>query len=162
MEICPCGSDLEYASCCEPLIKGEKTADTAEALIRSRYSAYVKKETNYIFETTHPDQRQDDSRKTIESWAKNTQWHKLEVIECSEGGTQDSEGTVEFIADYTEKGKKRQHHELALFKKHEGKWYFFDGQAPQIKQFVRPAPKVGRNDSCPCGSGKKYKKCCGS
>lgn len=106
MEKCPCGSELDYSNCCEPLIKGEKKADTAEALIRSRYSAYVKKEIDYIAETVHPDQRQEDSRKTIENWAENTQWHKLEILECSQGGPEDITGSVEFTADYTEKGKK--------------------------------------------------------
>ncbi|QTA83984.1 SEC-C motif-containing protein [Desulfonema limicola] len=161
MEKCPCGSELDYSNCCEPLIKGEKKADTAEALIRSRYSAYVKKEIDYIAETVHPDQRQEDSRKTIENWAENTQWHKLEILECSQGGPEDITGSVEFTADYTEKGKKRKHHELAVFKKFEDQWYFFDGKAPQIKQVIRSGPKTGRNEPCTCGSGKKYKKCCG-
>ena len=160
MEVCPCGSKLEYSDCCEPFIKGEKEVSTAEELIRSRYSAYVKKEIDYIADTVHPEHRQDDSRKTIKEWAESTQWHKLEIIECSQGGSEDIEGTVEFVADYTEKGKKKKHHELALFKKQEDKWYFFDGQTPQIKQVVRSGPKIGRNDPCPCGSGKKYKKCC--
>lgn len=160
MDTCPCGSELEYSNCCQPLISGEKTAETAESLMRSRYTAYAKKETDYIAQTVHPDQRQGDSRKTIEEWADNTQWNKLEIIECSAGGPEDSEGFVEFAADYTEKGKKRKHHELAVFKKYEDKWYFFDGQAPQIKQVVRSGPKVGRNEPCPCMSGKKYKKCC--
>ena len=161
METCPCGSELEYSNCCEPLISGVKPAETAEALMRSRYSAYVKKEVNYVLETTHPEHREPDSKKTIEDWAKNAIWHKLEIVECKDGGTEDNEGTVEFIADYTEKGKKSKHHELAEFKKKDDKWYFFDGKAPQIKQFVRSEPKIGRNEPCPCGSGKKYKKCCG-
>lgn len=161
MEKCPCGSEKEYADCCEPLIKGERPAENPEALMRSRYTAYAKKFTDYIVETTHPDQLQADTRKTVEDWSKKTQWHSLQVVECTGGGPDDSEGTVEFIADYTEKGKKRKHHELAEFKKKNDKWFFFDAKMPQIRQYVRPEPKVGRNEPCPCGSGKKYKKCCG-
>jgi hypothetical protein len=54
MELCPCGSQKDYVDCCQPLIKGERTADTAEALMRSRYTAHAKKEFDYLFETTHP------------------------------------------------------------------------------------------------------------
>jgi SEC-C motif-containing protein len=160
METCPCGSGLDYTVCCEPLITGEKRAETAEALLRSRYSAYAKKIVDYILDTTHPEQQDPDSQKTVEKWARNTEWHQLEIVGSEAGGAGDEEGTVEFKADYTEKGRRRKHHELAKFRKKEGRWYFFDGDAPRIEQFVRSGPKVGRNDPCPCGSGKKYKKCC--
>ena len=160
MQSCPCGSGLEYAACCEPLIVGDKSAQTPEALLRSRYSAYAKKIVDYIVDTTHPDQQEPDNRKTVEKWARNTEWHKLEIVNCEAGGDGDEEGEVEFKAEYTEKGKRRKHHELAKFKKKDGRWYFFDAGTPQIKQFVRTSPKVGRNEPCPCGSGKKYKKCC--
>ena len=160
MEPCPCGSGQEYAACCEPLIVGGQPAQTAEALLRSRYTAYVKKIVDYIVDTTHPEQQEPDSRKTVEKWSRNTEWHNLEIVSCDAGGSEDEEGEVEFKADYTEKGKGRKHHELAKFKKKDGRWYFFDAGTPRIKQFVRTSPKVGRNEPCPCGSGKKYKKCC--
>lgn len=160
METCPCGSEKDYRECCGPLIVGEQTADTAEALLRSRYTAYAKQAVDYIVDTTHPEKREADSRKTVEKWAKNTQWRRLQVLEVTAGGPDDIEGSVEFVADYMEKGKKRKHHEIAQFKKGNGQWYFFDAGAPKIEQFVRKGPKVGRNDPCPCGSGKKYKKCC--
>lgn len=160
MESCPCGSGQAYTECCEPLITGARPAETAEALLRSRFSAYSRKIVDYIIDTTHPDQKEPDDRKTVEKWSKNTEWQSLEVVKTEAGGVDDAEGEVEFKADYTEKGKRRKHHELAKFKKKDGRWYFFDAAAPQIVQFVRTSPKVGRNDPCPCGSGKKYKKCC--
>lgn len=160
METCPCGSGLEYAECCEPLITGAKSAQTAEELLRSRYSAYAKKAVDYIVDTTHPDQQDPDGRKTVERWSKNTEWRNLDIVDSKAGGADDEEGSVEFKADYTEKGKRRKHHEVATFKKKDGLWYFFDAGAPKIEQFVRTSPKVGRNEPCPCGSGKKYKKCC--
>ena len=110
MESCPCGSGLEYAACCEPLIVGDKPAQTPEALLRSRYSAYAKKIVDYIVDTTHPDQKEPDNRKTVEKWAGNTEWHKLEIVNCEAGGDGDEEGEVEFKAEYTEKGKRRKHH----------------------------------------------------
>ncbi|MEE4359159.1 MAG: YchJ family protein [Desulfococcaceae bacterium] len=161
MEKCPCGSEKEYAQCCEPIILGERPAETAEALMRSRFSAYAKKITDYIVKSTHPDQRQADSPQTVEDWAQNTRWHSLNILECTDGGPEDTEGSVEFVADYTEKNKRKKHHELAQFKKKDGKWFFYDAGLPQIKQYIRPEPKIGRNTPCPCGSGKKYKKCCG-
>jgi SEC-C motif domain protein len=64
-------------------------------------------------------------------------------------------------AEYSENGERIKHHELAQFKNENGTWFFWDGGPPKPKQFIRQAPKTGRNDPCPCGSGKKFKKCCG-
>ncbi len=161
MEKCPCGSGRAYEECCEPMIKGARQALTAEELMRSRYSAYVRVETDYIFDTTHPDHRQDYDPKGTRTWAENSQWDGLEIVDTSAGGPEESEGDVEFIARYREKGLRRQHHELAHFKKESGRWYFIEGSAVAQSPIVR-ADKVGRNDPCPCGSGKKFKKCCGS
>jgi SEC-C motif-containing protein len=69
---------------------------------------------------------------------------------------------VEFIARYVEKGQTVNHHEIAQFRREEGFWYFYDGQAPKPRTIKRETPKVGRNAPCPCGSGKKFKKCCGA
>ncbi|MEW8683176.1 MAG: YchJ family metal-binding protein, partial [Candidatus Thiodiazotropha endolucinida] len=71
------------------------------------------------------------------------------------------EASVEFIATYKEGGMVRPHHEISRFLKQDGVWYFVDGQLVAPKTEKRHQPKVGRNDPCPCGSGKKYKKCCG-
>ncbi len=160
MDKCPCGSDSTYEECCGPIISGEKDAMTAEALMRSRYTAYVKTEVDFILNTTHPDQKEQLDKKSIHDWSKNSEWLNLELVETDRGGAEDNEGQVEFIAHYRKKGIKNEHHELAQFEKKDGKWYFTDGQAPKTRQVVRSGPKVGRNDPCPCGSGKKYKKCC--
>jgi hypothetical protein len=82
-------------------------------------------------------------------------------VQIKGGGPADTEGRIEFIAHYTEKQVRKRHHELAHFHKIDGRWYFYDGSAPKIRQHVREHPKVGRNDPCPCGSGLKYKRCCG-
>ncbi|MCP4716181.1 MAG: YchJ family protein [Deltaproteobacteria bacterium] len=160
MDQCPCGSERGYAECCEPLIKGERAAETAEELLRSRYSAYSKTEVSYIVKTTHSDHLKDTDEASIRAWSENSVWEKLEVEAASAGGPDDTEGTVEFYAHYTEKGARKIHHELATFKKVDGTWYFYDAEPVRPKQYVRPEPKIGRNEPCPCGSGKKYKKCC--
>ena len=162
MGLCPCGSSKEYAQCCRPLIKGEEQAATAEALMRSRYSAHVNVEVDYIHDTTHPDKREGYNRQAVAAWCKRSEWQALEVVGVTDGGEDDQTGTVEFIARYREKGKLVKHHEIAEFARKDDRWYFVDGQAPKQEQIVRQGPKVGRNDPCPCGSGKKYKKCCGA
>jgi SEC-C motif domain protein len=159
MEQCPCGSGLAYAECCEPIIKGQRPAQTAEALMRSRYSAYVKVETDYIFETTHPKHREGYDAEGTREWAEGAEWHGLEIVSIKDGGSAESIGEVEFIARYSENGEPREHHERALFKKEKEGWLFTDGK-PAGQQPAK-SHKVGRNDPCPCGSGQKYKKCCG-
>ena len=160
MDTCPCGSNLAYAECCLPLIKGERTAETAEQVMRSRYSAYARKEIEYLFTSLHPDHRSNYDEKSTRAWAESAQWHKLQIINTIKGGPEDAEGNVEFIVTYTEKGIKRDHHELSTFSKEAGTWYFVSGENVPSKPVVRAEPKTGRNDPCPCGSGKKFKKCC--
>src|SRR3990172_10150349 len=104
MEICPCGSDLEYAECCEPVIKGEKTAETAEQLMRSRYTAYVKTEIDYLSVSLHPDHRKDFDPKSSRDWAESAEWQKLEILGTKNGGSDDAEGEGEVIATFTQKG----------------------------------------------------------
>jgi SEC-C motif-containing protein len=161
METCLCGTDLAYEDCCEPLIKGTRTAITAEELMRSRYTAYAKTEVDYLLQTTHPSKREHYDERRVRNWSRNSEWQKLEIIETKSGGPDDDAGQVEFVAHYRVKGVKKHHHELAQFEKVDGQWYFEDGQAPKLAQYVRPGPKIGRNDPCPCGSGKKHKRCCG-
>jgi SEC-C motif domain protein len=158
---CPCGSGDPHEACCEPVVRGARLAETAEALLRARFVAYARRETDFILETTHPDRREADNRKTVESWAANTRWHDLEIGEIDGGGPEDETGTISFVATYTEKGKSGRHAEIAEFRRRDGRWYFFDGHPPKIETVVRESPKIGRNAPCPCGSGKKYKKCCG-
>jgi len=157
---CPCDSGKEYKECCEPLLTGESSAQTAEALMRSRYTAFTKGDVDYVLKSLHPEKREQHDEKTIRNWALKSEWIGLEIIETEKGTPEDDEGKVEFVAKYRQKSRRENHHEVAEFKKDNDQWYFYDGQAVIPDQFVRSTPKVGRNDPCPCGSGKKYKKCC--
>jgi SEC-C motif-containing protein len=121
----------------------------------------VKTEIDYIYETTHKQQRDQFNRDESEAWSKKTEWHSLEIRNIEAGGEGDDAGMVEFIARFRNKGKLAQHHEVAEFKKVDGLWLFYDGHAPKLEQVKRQGAKIGRNDPCPCASGKKYKKCCG-
>ena len=161
MEHCPCGSSIAYADCCRPIIKAERPAATAEQLMRSRYSAYVKKELDHILNSLHPDHRSDYDEKSTRDWAEAAQWHNFEVLSVEKGGPGDREGKVEFAVTYTEQGEKKEHRELSTFTRKGDIWYFTTGKTLPPKPMVRTAPKTGRNDPCACGSGKKHKKCCG-
>jgi SEC-C motif-containing protein len=161
MTPCPCGSSRSFADCCGPLLGGERPAGTAEALLRSRYTAFTRNDIDYVERTTHPEGLEDFDRTAARKWAAGSEWLGLELIEVSGGGPDDDEGEIEFIAKFLQDGKEAAHHEVASFARHDGNWHFLDGRHPGVRTFVREAPKVGRNEPCPCGSGKKHKKCCG-
>lgn len=156
---CPCGSTKEYAQCCEVFIKGKAKAPTAEALMRSRYSAFAVGELDYVQKTHHPDTRAELDMDGVKSWALNSTWQGLEILATEAGGQSDLEGSVEFKCRFHFNDADQVHHELSSFKKENGEWFFVDGVL-RNNTYKRQTPKVGRNDPCPCGSGKKAKKCC--
>jgi SEC-C motif-containing protein len=158
---CPCNDAVEFAACCEPVIRGQRKAATAEELMRSRYSAYALGEIEWIVDSQSPDGRQFVDRRATEEWSKRATWHRIEIVETREGGPDDAEGFVEFKAYYTLGGEDITHHEIASFRKENGTWFFVDGIEVRPRPFRRTQPKVGPNEPCPCGSGKKSKKCCG-
>lgn len=118
--------------------------------MRSRYSAFVMKNADYLINTWHPSCQASNFRADIERSFAQTEWHGLTVFATQES-TNPEEGFVSFIAKFSENGKPGVILERSRFLKVEGKWYYIDGTHPQF----------GRNDPCPCGSGKKFKKCCG-
>lgn len=158
----PCGSGRDYDSCCQPFVEGEALPPTAESLMRSRYSAYVNHAIDYLGETLHPHHRADWDREATRRWSDNAVWQGLEIVDTEAGGEGDAEGVVEFIARFEDHGRATQHRERSRFQLFEGRWYYVDGETPRPKTQRLETPKVGRNDPCPCGSGKKFKKCCGA
>jgi SEC-C motif-containing protein len=161
MDLCPCGSKKQYDQCCLPIINGEEKAKTAEQLMRSRYSAHCKYEIDYIFNSYHPDKRKNFDRKATQRFAKNSEWIGLEIKETIDGGIDDIKGQVEFIARFKLKNTTQYMHEISTFEKVDANWYYVDGKMIPTKQMIRSKAKIGRNDPCSCGSGKKFKKCCG-
>ena len=160
MKKCPCGSGRSYTGCCKPYIFGKEKAPTAEALMRSRYSAYVEHEIDYIMNSCVQRSSDDNDYKSTRDWSERSTWLGLTIIACEKGGPSDTEGTVEFEAVYERDGLKDVHHEHAQFLKKDGEWFYSEGRVSP-RTVVRSMPKIGRNDPCPCGSGKKYKFCCG-
>ena len=151
---CPCRSGNSYASCCKPLISGNKNAVTAEALMRSRYTAYVEKDVNYLLKTWHSSTRPA----TIVS-DTIPEWSGLHIVRTEAGNENDNHGVVEFKAKYMSQKKIRFLHEVSRFVKEKNQWFYVDGD--MIESPTAISNKVGRNSPCPCGSGKKFKRCCG-
>ncbi|MCM2278438.1 MAG: YchJ family metal-binding protein [Oligoflexia bacterium] len=162
---CPCCSGLSPESCCLPYIQGKKKPQTAEALLRARYTAFTRADVDYILSTHHSRTRAEVKREEIEEWAKGSRWLGLEIVQQEAGQAADEKGTIVFCARYEAQGegpgKVEEHWEQSLFEKEAGEWRFLDARGLQQGPYRRAEPKVGRNDPCPCGSGKKYKKCCG-
>ncbi|MFT3782388.1 MAG: YchJ family protein [Nibricoccus sp.] len=161
MSLCPCGSNKEYEVCCGPIIAGAP-APTAEALMRSRYTAYVKHEYAHLEKTLSEAQRKDFDAADSKRWAESSEWLGLTIHQTEKGGPDDEQGMVHFTAKFRAEGEDREHIEAALFTKESGRWVYSGYIQPKGTPVRRETPKVGRNDPCPCGSGKKYKKCCGA
>ncbi len=159
---CHCGSGKPYAECCEPVIKGQRTAVTAEELMRARYAAFVEADVDFLTESMHPDSRADHDPNGTRDWAENSEWLGLQILNVSAGGPDDETGEVEFIASFEYGGEFSPYHEIATFERLDGRWYFKEGRPGVQQPVTRTEPRVGRNDPCPCGSGRKYKRCCGA
>jgi len=153
---CPCGSEQAYKNCCEIFISGKELPKTPEQLMRSRYTAYTNANVDYIAETMRPPASNDFDKADSRQWAKSVKWKRLEVITAQNNKER---GQVEFIAHFTEKDETRKIHEVAEFHFIKDRWFYVDGEYPAVQPIVK-GDKVSRNDPCPCGSGKKYKKCC--
>lgn len=169
MKKCPCGTEFLYTDCCGPLIRGASRADTAEDLMRSRFSAWAKSEWDYLEATRYPGDGEPATNRNPVLRQEGIVWTRLEIFDLQDGGAFDEEGEVSFVAYYKENGEEKTLCENSKFIKENGRWYYSERKSKTIsvvpelpsRPFVRDQPKVGRNDPCPCGSKRKYKKCCG-
>jgi SEC-C motif-containing protein len=119
---CPCGSDTDYAHCCGQYITGSAAAPTAEALMRSRYTAFTLKQENYLLHTWHPSTRPEQLDLTSDT---HTKWIALNVKHHEQQDA--THAVVEFIAKYKINGRAHQLHEISRFVKEDGKWFYVDG-----------------------------------
>jgi len=118
---CPCGSGREFMKCCKPFITGKALPQTAEQLMRSRYTAYTRANIDYIKATQqHPHFDTAEAKR----WAEQSKWLGLKVLNATLGGENDNTGTVEFIATYKLNGQRQELHEVSQFQKIEGKWIY--------------------------------------
>jgi SEC-C motif-containing protein len=171
---CPCGTNETFETCCGPFLAGKSRPETAEKLMRSRYTAYTKADIDYLKKTMIPEERKEFDAEATRQWAEGSKWKGLKIVATEKGGPNDKGGMVEFIATYEKDGKGIDHHEVSHFRKtKDGDWLFVAGEGHEHAEgeghhheeakgvtIKRESPKIGRNDPCHCGSGKKFKKCC--
>jgi SEC-C motif domain protein len=119
---CPCGSGLDYAGCCRPRHDGSRPAETAEALMRSRYSAYALHLPDYLLATWHA-----DTRPARLDGLEDSRWLRLQVTGHTAGDVEDLQGTVEFKAWYSLNGRACCLAERSRFEKLGGRWLYRDG-----------------------------------
>lgn len=148
--ICPCGSGNLLTGCCGRYHAGQ-AAPCAEALMRSRYSAYVLGLIDYLLDTTLPVQKSSLDRESISQWSAQSTWLGLEVEHAELLGGKPEHAFVTFTARWHDAAGEHSHRERSAFVRNQGRWYFID---PTVQL------KAGRNDACPCGSELKFKKCC--
>ena len=158
--LCYCGSQKSFAECCEPIIADMGKARTPEELMRARYSAHASGKLQFLVDSVHPDYRKGVSVEELEQWSPHVTWTGLEILSATPGET-DNEGYVSFTAHFKVGEVEQEMTEDSFFTKHDGTWMYVDGTVQSEEPYVRESPRVGRNDPCPCGSGKKHKKCCG-
>jgi len=144
--------------CCGLLLDGVP-ASTAVALMRSRYTAYVRGAIDYLIETHDAATRGGVDRASITAWSRDTQWLGLEIVETVRGGEEDDDGIVEFVARGSSGGKPFEHRERSQFRRSDGHWFYVEAMQPRGP--TRVTVSLGRNEPCPCGSGIKYKHCHG-
>ncbi|MEL6816829.1 MAG: YchJ family metal-binding protein [Cyanobacteria bacterium J06598_3] len=173
-ELCSCGSQRSFIDCCGPYLAGDALAPTAEALMRSRYSAFCKSNLDYLIATHHPTQHQQNDRQSLRQSLNSTKWLNLVVLKTQKGTAKDTTGIVEFACAYRPKtklsivstavgaGAGRSHiqsniqqmHERSKFVKEGGQWFYTTGDR-------LPPYQPKKSHPCWCGSGKKFKHCHG-
>lgn len=151
---CFCSRDLAFEQCCQPLIQGTTPAENAEALMRSRYTAYVIENYPYILQTYASKQRASLNVSQLADSALDTQWLRLQVLAHH---PKQNTAQVEFKAFYQVDGRYYVMHELSDFVLEDGHWCYTTGVIQKDSGEFSPE----RNSQCLCGSGKKFKKCCG-
>jgi SEC-C motif domain protein len=148
-EQCLCNSGSSFSKCCQPYLDGTKEAPDPESLMRSRYSAFIKKDFEYLKRTWHPE--------TLPELDENepSNWISLEIVETAidESG---SYGEVEFIAKVVVENRLETLHEVSDFEKVDGRWFYHSGE---FKNDPDTFQVISMKAPCPCGSGEKFKHC---
>lgn len=143
--MCICGSNEEFEICCGAILSHKRGARSAKELMQSRFSAYVRSDATYLLFSSVKENQFPQDIPLIEEFCANVTWLKLDILQAKET-------RVEFKAYYKDADGIKVLHEKSNFLQEDGVWKYKDGELYNSK--------VERNEVCPCGSGKKYKKCC--
>lgn len=123
---CPCGSGDIFGACCAPVLRRERRAATAQALMRSRYTAFAVRDLEHLLDSWHPSTR--PGREELEdSLTSDVRWLRLQVLATEQGGPFDDAGTVEFVAISKSAQGRQEQHEVSHFVREDGAWYYVDG-----------------------------------
>ncbi|RFU39924.1 hypothetical protein DZF91_19735 [Actinomadura logoneensis] len=122
-EPCPCGLPLPYRDCCGRLHRGEERAETAERLMRSRFSAFAVLDADYLLRTWHPATRPESL-----DFEPGLRWERLEIVRTADGTAGDTRGVVEFRAHYVQDGRRGRLHEVSRFVRHDDAWVYVNGR----------------------------------
>ncbi len=121
-DTCPCGSGQPFADCCRPIHTGERRAETAEQLMRSRFSAYAVGDLDYVWRSWHPRTRPAELTPDAE-----VHWTRLEILDSAAGNAGEQTGEVEFRAHFRRGGRRGTLHERSRFAVRAGRWLYLDG-----------------------------------
>ena len=154
---CYCCSNKLFSQCCQPFVEGMHLPQTAEQLMRSRFTAYAIHRYDYVLNTYSREKRSKLSASQLEESAAGAVWFALSVMPSQTVSLDNESDMVEFTAYYFEGKSLFQLHETSSFIKEEGSWRYHDGVLADDCGKV----KYGRNLPCLCNSGKKFKQCCG-
>lgn len=125
---CPCCSGLSYVRCCEPFILGNKVPETAEKLMRSRFTAYAVGNPAYLAGTTAAAEREKLDREELKRYCSTLRCLGLAILKVQAGGQSDETGEVTFRAKLLLNGQRMLHREKSRFVREEGRWVYLDGE----------------------------------
>lgn len=149
-KLCPCGSKAPFSKCCSPILEDHTKAQTAEQLMRSRYTAFTMDDNAYLLTSWARDTRP----KEMDTKETPVQWIGLEIESTEMGEKTDDKGSVTFIAHFIATSRLCHLREKSRFIKEDDRWFYVDGIPESSTE------KIARNAPCPCGSGNKFKRCC--
>jgi SEC-C motif-containing protein len=144
---CYCGKELAFANCCHPYHLGA-LAPSPEALMRSRFSAFATANVDYIIKTQAPELSQNINPENFKQELLTQKWVKLTILETTDKSVSFEASMLYNDILYTMK-------ECSEFEQKRGAWIYSKALSHESTEH-----KMSRNESCPCGSGKKYKQCC--
>lgn len=125
---CPCTSKLTYDKCCEPFLTGKAIPESAEKLMRSRFTAYALHRADYLVATTASENRGELDEEELGRYCRAVKCISLKILAKEQGSASDETGVVIFHASLQINGKRMLHRERSTFRREDGRWFYVDGE----------------------------------
>ncbi|MEE2025177.1 YchJ family protein [Alkalimonas mucilaginosa] len=151
---CYCGSGLPFSACCQPYLSNQQQPENCEQLMRSRYSAFCLQHLTYLHQTCSHELQAEQAPEQMREFVAQVHFTRLQILPLPAMASIEDEGHVHFQVWYLQGNQLHSFRELSRFSRQQGRWLYQSGTLAEL-----PAQKVGRNDPCPCGSGRKFKSC---